>query len=200
MQAIDAVVFDIGRVLVHLEFSRLLRFLAEHGVDTSHVGTLLERMDLAGYERGEFDGTVLVEKIAGLGDRPMAPESIREHWVGVFIPQRPMLDLLRALAGTHRVYLLSNIGDLHWEFLDRELGIETLGHGALPSFRAGATKPDEEIYRRAEQAFGLDPARTVLIDDLAENAAAARRRGWHAIVHDGYERTREALSDLGVNP
>ncbi len=198
MQKIDTVVFDIGRVLVHLEFSRLLKFLSEHGVDVEHVDALLERMDLSGYERGEFDGDALIARIASLGRRPMAPAALREHWVGVFIPQPPMLALARALAGTHRVYLLSNIGDLHWDYLDRELGVETLGHGALPSFRARAIKPEPAIFRRAEQLFGLDPARTVLVDDLQPNAEGARRCGWHAIVHENHERTTGALAAMGV--
>lgn len=199
MQAIDTVVFDIGRVLVHLEFSRLLKFLSGHGVDVEHVGTLLERMDLTAYERGDFDGDALLQRIAALGRRPMTTDDIRRHWVDVFIPQPPMLALLRALAGTHRVYLLSNIGDLHWEHLDRELGVETLGHGALPSFRARAVKPQPAIYRHAEQLFGLDPARTVLVDDLQPNVEGARRCGWHAILHESHERTADALAALGVH-
>lgn len=198
MQAIDSIVFDVGRVLVDLEFRRLLRFLSEHGVDTRDIGALLERMDLAAYERGDFDGAALVERIAGLGDRPMAPDSVREHWIGIFVPQQPMLELLHSLAATHRVYILSNIGDLHWEYLDRALGIETLGHGALPSFRARATKPDAAIYRHAEVLFGLDPGRSVLVDDLEPNVSAARRLGWHGIRHESHARTRVELARLGV--
>lgn len=199
MQAIDTVVFDIGRVLVHLEFSRLLQFLSEHGVKVDHVGTLLERMDLTRYERGDFDGDALLKRIASLGERPMAPEALREHWVSVFVPQQPMLELARALAATHRVYVLSNIGDLHWEYLDRELGIETLGHGALPSFRARAIKPEAAIYRRAEELFKLEPARTVLVDDLEPNVEGARRCGWHAVLHESHKGTTAALAALGVN-
>lgn len=199
MQAIDTVVFDIGRVLVHLEFSRLLQFLSGHGVDVDPVGKLLKRMDLTRYERGDFDGDALLRRIASLGERPMAPEALRAYWVGVFIPQQPMLDLVRALTATHRVYLLSNIGDLHWEYLDRELGVGTLGHGALPSFRARAVKPEAAIYQRAEELFRLEPARTVLVDDLEPNVAGARRCGWHAILHESHARTTAALAALGVN-
>lgn len=198
-QAIDTVVFDIGRVLVHLEFERLLGYLSEHGVEVGDIGGLLRRMDLVAYERGEFDGAALLERISSLGRRPMAADVLQAHWVGVFIPQRPMLELVRALTGTHRVYLLSNIGDLHWEYLDRELGVERLGHGALPSFRARAVKPEPAIFRRAEEMFGLEPSRTVLVDDLATNVDGARRCGWQAILHESHERTVGALAALGVH-
>lgn len=198
MRAIDAIVFDIGRVLVDLRFERLLDFLTEHGVDVDPVEALLRRMDLVAYERGDFDGPALLRRIADLGRRPMAPEALHEHWVGIFIPQPPMLEMVRTLAGRHRVYLLSNIGDLHWDYLQRALDVATLGHGALPSFQARAVKPDEAIYRRAERLFGLEPARTVLVDDLAPNVAGARRCGWHGIVHENHGRTVEALAALGV--
>jgi FMN phosphatase YigB (HAD superfamily) len=60
----------------------------------------------------------------------------------------------------------------------------------MPSFKVGAIKPHESIYRAAEARFGLDPASTVFIDDLAANVEGARRRGWSAIQHRNAAETR----------
>lgn len=196
--AIDTVVFDIGRVLVQLEFSGILGFLAGHGLDTASIDRLLDQIGLLAYERGEFDGEELLRRMAGLGKRPMSVEALRAHWLGMFSPEAEMIGLARRLAATHRVFLLSNIGDLHWEFLKREIDLASIGHGAMLSFRAGACKPDPEIYRKAEEQFGLEPGRTVFIDDLRPNVAAARQRGWHAIHHEAREPTLQALRSLGV--
>ncbi len=198
MQRIDSVVFDIGRVLVDLDFGRLLAFFADHGVDVAQVGDILQRIDLAAYERGEFDGDALLRRIAGLGSRPMPLAAVRERWNDIFVPQPQMLALLHEVATRHRVFLLSNIGDLHWEHLQETLGVGSLGHGALPSFRAGVSKPDPAIYERAESVFGLSPAATVFIDDLEENVMAARRRGWHAIQHRSHSATIAELRRLGI--
>jgi len=35
------------------------------------------------------------------------------------------------------VFLLSNIGDLHWAHLAREYRLHAIGHGALPSYLGG---------------------------------------------------------------
>lgn len=199
MPRIESIVFDIGRVLVHLEYARIFAFFAEYGIDVVHLASFLERIDLAAYERGEFGGDELLARIGALGSRPMPLELLRDHWVGIFVPQPDMLGLARRLAATHRVYLLSNIGDLHWEYLDRELAVGSLGHGALPSFQAGVAKPDAGIYRRAEEMFGLEPSRTVFIDDLLPNIDAARQRGWHGIHHERYATTVEDLRALGVD-
>jgi len=198
MRSIESIVFDIGRVLVQLEFTRIFAFFAEHGIDVVHLGAFLEQIDLAAYERGQFDGQELLARISALGTRPMPLEALHQHWVGIFVPERRMIDLARRLSGSHRVYLLSNIGDLHWEHLERELDIGSIGHGALPSYLARASKPDPAIYRRAERLFALEPAKTVFIDDLLPNVDTARERGWHGIHHARYETTVEDLRALGV--
>ena len=84
------------------------------------------------------------------------------------------------------MYLLSNIGDLHWAHLSREYRLHALGHGALPSYLAGVMKPHAGIYAEAERRFALTPQHTVFIDDRADNIAAACARGWHGIVHADY--------------
>lgn len=198
MSAIDTVIFDVGRVLVHLDFRRLLAFLENHGIDVAHISELLERIDLAAYERGAFDGEALLARIEGLASRPMDRAAMRSHWLDIFVPQQGMLGLARRLARSHRVFILSNVGDLHWEHLDAHWGIGSLGHGAIASYRVGASKPDPAIYRRAEQDFDLEPRRTVFIDDMVVNVDAARERHWHAIHHRDEPSTAEDLRALGV--
>lgn len=198
MSPIDTVIFDIGRVLVRLEFSAFLRYIGSHGVEGEQVEELLERIELADYERGRFDGKELLSRIAAMGDGRMTVEALLEHWLGMFVPEPRMIEFARRLADSRRVYLLSNIGDLHWEFLERETEITSIGHGALPSFKARASKPDPAIYRKAEELFGLVPARTVFIDDLLPNVDTALQRGWRAIHHHDPESTIERLRTMGI--
>jgi FMN phosphatase YigB (HAD superfamily) len=109
-----------------------------------------------------------------------------------------MFTLASGLMADYRVYLLSNIGDLHWAHLDALYGVDTLVHGACASFRVGAIKPQLDIYRKAEQMFDLDPAATVFLDDLPRNVAGARECGWHAIHHTDASVSRAQLRALGV--
>jgi 2-haloacid dehalogenase len=109
-----------------------------------------------------------------------------------------MFDLANGLMDEYRVYLLSNIGDLHWAHLDAAYGISTVGHGAIASFRVGAVKPSAAIYRETERRFNLDPAATVFIDDLERNVAGAQACGWSAIRHLSPLETRRSLTALGV--
>ena len=195
---IEAIVFDIGRVLVQLEPRPLLALLARHGATDHDLETLVMRVALHEHETGELPGDALLERVAALAPRPISAAAARAAWLDMFELDRPMIELAHALAARHRVFLLSNIGDLHWMHLAREYGLHRLGHGALPSFVAGSMKPAAPIYAEAERRFALEPARTVFIDDRHDNIAAARQRGWHGIVHEDYARTRAALERAGV--
>ena len=192
------VVFDIGWVFVHLNHRPFLDFLSAHGADAPDLDSVLVRIALEDHECGRMNGQGLLERCAALASKPMSLEAAHASWVDMFELRPQMVQLARRLSERYRVYLLSNIGDLHWQHLSREYQLHRIGHGALPSFEAGVMKPHEGLYIEAERRFALTPAQTVFIDDRTENIAAARRRGWHGIVHTGFESTVEALRDLGV--
>jgi FMN phosphatase YigB (HAD superfamily) len=109
-----------------------------------------------------------------------------------------MFVLAAGLRDEYRVFLLSNIGDLHWRHLNARYGFDDLTHGVVASFRVGAIKPSAAIYRATERQFGLEPAATVFIDDLPPNVAGAEACGWRAIHHRDPAGTRRQLRALGV--
>jgi len=195
---IDNVVFDVGWVLVRLEYGPLLSCLARAGFTPSAMPELVAAIGLEAHERGEISGATLIDNLMALAPGPLDRAEVERCWMSMFQPVEAMLDLARSLAATHRVHLLSNVGELHWRQLIASFGLDQIGHGALPSFEARALKPDAAIYEEAERRFGLVAARTVFIDDLAANIAAARRRGWHGIQHVDPPTTIAALGDLGV--
>jgi HAD superfamily hydrolase (TIGR01509 family) len=117
----------------------------------------------------------------------------------MFDPQPAMFALAERLRRRHRVYLLSNVGELHWAELRRRFRLHELGHDVIASFEAGVMKPHAGIYRQAEARFGLHPAETVFIDDRAENIEAVQHRGWHGIIHVDHDSTVRALRALGID-
>ena len=196
--AIRNVVFDIGWVFVRLKYQPLLDLLRARGVEAANLHAILARAALEEHESGRLHGTGLLERIASLARDPVTVDELYAHWTDMFDLEPAMVDLAHRLSGTHRVYLLSNIGDLHWAHLSREYGLHRIGHGALPSYLAGVMKPHAGIYAEAERRFGLAPAATVFIDDRAENIDAARARGWQGIVHHDHAATVSALRALDV--
>lgn len=196
--AIRNVVFDIGWVFVRLKYQPLLELLRSRGVESEDLHSVLARAALEEHESGRLHGLGMLERLAALARDPVSVEELYACWIDMFELEPEMIELAHRLSEARRVYLLSNIGDLHWAHLSREYRFHRIGHGALPSYLAGVMKPHAGIYAEAERRFALEPEATVFIDDRAENIATARGRGWHGIVHAGYQSTVRALRGLDV--
>jgi len=193
------IVFDIGWVLVRLNYRPLLDFLQAHGAQLADRDAVMTRIRLEDHETGQLPGHGLLERLRELTVSQAASlEELRIRWLDMFELEAAMVELAHRLSERYRVFLLSNIGDLHWAHLAREYRLHSIGHGALPSYVAGVMKPHAGIYAEAERRFALEPAATVFIDDRSENVASARSRGWHGIVHQDYRATLARLQDAGV--
>ena len=64
-------------------------------------------------------------------------------------------------------------------------------------------KPFPEIYeiayrRACEEVSGIKPEEILLIDDLAENIAAAEAAGWQGVVYDQDDALVAALKEKGI--
>lgn len=194
------VVFDIGRVLVALQPERLLGLLREHGAVVRTLEEVTDRIDLAAHETGRLDGVQLLRQIAALAPQPMDLRALEVAWVDMLRPDLAMLQLADRLRSRHRVFLLTNVGELHWTHLEQVVGLHHYALDVLRSDLAGVMKPDPKIYLEAERRFALSPAQTVFIDDRPENVEAACARGWQAFVHRDPAVTIATLRRLGLDP
>jgi HAD superfamily hydrolase (TIGR01509 family) len=198
-QPISNIVFDIGWVLVRLNYRPLLGFLQAHGARLADRDAVMTRICLEDHETGRLPGDGLLERLRALTTNQAASlAEMRVNWLDMFELETAMVELAHRLSERYRVFLLSNIGDLHWAHLAREYRLHAIGHGALPSYVAGVMKPHPAIYAEAERRFALEPAATVFIDDRAANIATARARGWQGIVHRDHPSTLARLAALRV--
>ena len=198
MCAVRSIVFDVGSVLVDLDYRPLLNLFRAHGLAYDSKPHLLEMLQLDPYEKGEISDDQFLRHVASLLLVPAEPEAIREAWLGIFSPVPSMLQYARALCNQMPVYLLSNTSPLHWSYVCRTYELSKLSHGCIASHDVGCRKPEAGIYRAAEAKFDLVPDETVFVDDIEENVNGARACGWHGVHHTGVETTQDALRRLGV--
>ncbi|HVA66134.1 MAG TPA: HAD family phosphatase [Elusimicrobiota bacterium] len=98
----------------------------------------------------------------------------------------------------HKVYLLSNTNELHYDFIRRNYSFPRRAHGALLSYRLGLRKPEPAIYRAALRRARAAANESIFIDDLKKNVAAARRLGINAVLYKNPADLRAKLAALGV--
>ncbi|MBW6509803.1 MAG: HAD family phosphatase [Desulfuromonadales bacterium] len=194
--AVNYIVFDLGKVLIDYSYVDFFALLREHGVQAAKVEDFLLQAGLHDYEHGYLACDDFLAGMNSLLARPLAQEQLRQAWNGLFAPIPEMLELAAELKNHYPVYLLSNIGKLHWDFLSATYALDAYCHDRLASFEAGAMKPAATIYHAAQQRFALEPAYTLFIDDKPENIRGAIACGWQGFVHRDPAATRDCLYKL----
>ncbi|MFF4752985.1 HAD family hydrolase [Streptomyces sp. NPDC002514] len=98
----------------------------------------------------------------------------------------------------HSQSLLSMYGHEELVPLVRGFGIET--HFIRVEGRTGPSggSKAEHMVRHLEALTGVEPARTVVIGDAADDAVAARHVGARAVLYTGGSHSRASLEEAGV--
>jgi putative hydrolase of the HAD superfamily len=169
--------FDIGNVLLHFDFGKAARRLAALG--DAGAGEVLARLSpfKDALESGQIsDEDFITRSIALIGYRG-SREQFAETWGDIFAENPPMAPLVHRLARDHRMILFSNTSGLHKDWFMRRFGVFSHFEGGVFSHEVHCMKPGVAFYQEAVTQFGIDPAETFYIDDLAENIAAGQRFG-----------------------
>ncbi|HYX90676.1 MAG TPA: HAD family phosphatase [Myxococcaceae bacterium] len=199
---VDAVILDLGNVLVFHDNALLIRRIAaragggeeaEQRLAEALSGPLSEAIN-----RGALDAEGIRREVSrvGGGDIPM-PEFF-ELWSSHFTPNEAVFPRVEALAREVPLVLLSNTNVLHWEYERPRLPILDRFRAFVLSHEVGVAKPDAAIYQRAAEAAGVPPARAAFFDDVPIYVESARALGFRAYVFlDAMEFDRQ-LRALGL--
>ncbi|MBL0370874.1 HAD family phosphatase [Rhizobium sp. KVB221] len=195
------IVFDIGKVLIHydpdLPYKRIIPDDEERKWFFENVCTHDWNVE---QDRGRTwleAEALLLEKFP---DREEHIRAFRKYWHEM-VPhpyERSVAHLERLIAEGKDVTLLTNFAD---DTFDQALEIFPFlakPRGVTVSARVRLIKPDAEIYRTHTEAFDLDPAHTLFIDDSLPNIEAARAFGWQAIHYVGADQLDSDLKTYGL--
>lgn len=108
-----------------------------------------------------------------------------EYYLKNLEPIEEMQKLLIWAGEKYKVGLMTNIMPGFISAMRREHKLPDINLEAIvDSSEAGTIKPEEKIYRIAEQKAGVDPHEILLIDDDRVNLMAAEKLGWHVLWFD----------------
>jgi len=180
--SLDALVFDVGGVIVPHDNELLYQRLAARCTATGALAAIRAAAREPGYELGETSIANLHERLQGTlgyaGDWPV----FAADWCSHLAIDPAMLAYVGALAAQNRIILFSNTNDEHWRHL------LALTRGALGRFEAylsheiGLAKPDLAAFAAVAERAAISPARSIFFDDKARNVEAARQAGFLAEV------------------
>ena len=193
------VVFDLGGVLVGVDFMRACRRLEALGA--APAAAIYDAIAHGAVKR-DFDcGRLSPEQFAArfcqaIGAHVPYAEFAR-IWCDIFSEQREVTSLLGAIAARADLLLLSNTDPLHLAHVRSRYGFLDRFRGLVLSYEVGHVKPERPIYERA-LALVAPGSRALYFDDVPAYVAAARACGLGAEPFIDAAQLRRALEAFGA--
>lgn len=200
--AIDAVVFDLGGVLMDWNPRHLYRKL--FGGDDKAMERFLTTVCTSDWIREQEIGLPVADAVARLSRRFPAEATLIEafdtRWAEMLAGPIPgSVAILEELRECGRpTYGLTNLPAEKYPILQRALEFLDTLQGVIVSGAVGTAKPAPEIYLHLSRTFKLVPFRTLYVDDVKANVDAAKALGFPALHFVSPEKLRADLTALEV--
>ena len=186
---IKNIVFDLGGVLVDLDFKAAINGLQKAGfanvkeqLQTLHQGGIFQKFELGEMSADEFRTAIRENSTVTLTD-----EEIDALWNAMLLEiPREKLELILDLRGKYMVYLLSNTNSIHWDYVCknafnyRGFRVNDYFEETFLSYEMHLAKPNKAIFEKVLHDANLLPEETLFIDDSEANCKAAEEVGIHA--------------------
>jgi putative hydrolase of the HAD superfamily len=194
----DVLIFDAGGVFVPHDNERLMARLASRCAMPDALATI--RADHADptLGTGETPVSELHRRLADELGYEADWEAFLQDWSCHLELDQDMLDLMTALSAHNRVAVFSNTNAAHWARVAEMAGAALDRFELYLSHEIGAVKPDLAAFALVAARAGVDPARCLFVDDMAENVEAARRAGFQAEQFTGQCALESLLETRGV--
>jgi putative hydrolase of the HAD superfamily len=195
--------FDLGRVVLDIDFSKVVACWAGHaGCEPAHLAGRFSWRDefYQQHEKGEISDAEFFAALRALLGVELSDAQFLQGWNEIFAGEMPgIAPLLRRAAQRLPLYAFSNTNAAHVEhFSETYAGV--LGHfrEIFLSSAIGLRKPDAAAYDHVVKAIGVPASRIVFFDDLAENIDGARACGLTAVHVTSPDDVAHALAALGI--
>lgn len=184
----DTIIFDFGGVILDIDpdlsrrrFAKMLGVEKALKLETEQLPQL--------YESGRINRTEFIARINQIAGIHITEDEIISAWNAMLLNYKPTrIEWIKHLHKTHRLLLLSNTNDAHFEYFHNKLITEygvTFYHlfdHVYLSHEMGLLKPSHEIFNTVIAEQQLNPQRTLFIEDTARNVAAAQEVGLQTLL------------------
>ena len=204
MQNIKSIIFDLGGVLLNIDFKKVSDAFRVLGVDTFDEMYSQSKVDMPfeNLEVGKISEEEFCFAINNHSGKSILPNDITTAWNSILLDFRTeSLAHLKILKNKYKLFLLSNTNSIHLQAFNKIFD-KSIGQGTFNSFfdkayyshEIGLRKPDVAAYLYILNENNLLPQETLFIDDTLKNIEGARAVGLQTIfLSDG-----KKIEDLGL--
>ncbi|KAG6884533.1 hypothetical protein C0992_006121 [Termitomyces sp. T32_za158] len=194
----DAIIFDLGGVLFTWSSS------PESPLSANVVARILSSSLWYEYEKGNLDEAKIYSLIAKqFAVEPADVKKTFQIMSSSLQSNKKVLEVIRELKGTGlSIYAMSNVSAPDWEILKTkatQAELDLFDH-TFTSASARQRKPNVGFFKYVFERSGIDPSRTIFVDDKMENVLTARSFGMHGILFDDESKVIRNLKNLCYDP
>ena len=201
---IDNVIFDLGGVLYRINYWETFTQLGDllHSeIDKDNIPDVINKA-VRDYNLGHIRTETFLWKLQNYAKgRTPLPQKLIQAWNAMLLGwEDGIFEWLELLRKDYKLYLFSNINDLHYRYLVKEWSLQNrdkvLGDyfdGMAFSHLVRQVKPDKEAFMHIMDLFGLDADRTLFVDDFPENVEGAIESGLKATCHDNVKSIKDSF-------
>ena len=185
---IKNIVFDLGGVLIDLDFPRALKAFEQAGLTDIAKGVQAFSREgiFMDVELGNIAAEDFFRAICQRSEKPLSMELAADYWnlILLDIPQEK-LEVIRHLRKHYHVHLLSNTNRPHWEYICQKcfqangFNLNDYFEQIFLSYEMHLAKPNKQIFVQMLEESGMNPEETLFIDDSEANCQAAEEVGIH---------------------
>ena len=185
-EAVGALLFDLGGVLVRIDFGRAFDLWAQKsGADAVRLQSRFEFDDAyKRHERGEIEVKEYFEALRDTLGINLSDAQLLAGWNAIFLDEMPgMRELLNRLEGRLPLYVFSNTNTAHqftWSKNYAEL--LTSFQEIFVSSDLGVRKPEADAFRCVCERLGEAPEHVLFFDDTRANVSGALAVGMQAYL------------------
>ena len=183
----EAVIFDLGKVLLGYDWQPYLRSL---GYDAQTERILADAVFLnEDWERGDRGGITSQEwEQLFVENAPDYEKQIWRVYSGIEqtiypLPYTERLVRFLKMRGL-KLYYLSNYSEHLYKKTRQHIGFLEEFDGGLFSYEVLSIKPEEKIYRLLLDKYSIVPEKAIFFDDRQVNTEAASRLGIKGVVFE----------------
>ena len=194
------IVFDLGNTVIRFDHGISAGKLTNlFGLDRKKVYDMFFDSEMTrAFERGQLSPRQFHKEASGALGIKIPYEDFSKIWSDIFWADENVCDIVRELKKTHRLFLLSNINRLHFEYIERKFDIIKVFDELVLSFVVGAIKPELPIFEDVIRRVGGDRSSFLYIDDRDDLIKEATALGIDSVRFENAVKLREELANRGI--
>jgi FMN phosphatase YigB (HAD superfamily) len=197
---IRAVIFDMGRVLVNIDSTLLVKKLFK-GLEAGNLQELASKTmrdpAMVAFNTGQIEVEDFHRRMCKTYRLDLDIEEFKALWCEIFYTMEGMKELVGNLDNRLAISLLSDTDPIHWGYIKTTWPwIDDIKNPTL-SYEVGIMKPDAAIYLTAAKNVATDPRHCLFIDDLEVNVEGARAVGMQGIRFESPAELAKELDLVG---